>query len=229
MPKEQEFARVDKRHFNGRRVKYADGHVFGRITLVRRTASGNVPRGVFKCYCGKEFSAKIGDASTGHVKSCGCWKKTKGHRFGRKGGRPLTYNSWSSMHQRCSETNKSHVKNYFNRGIKVCERWLSYDNFLADMGERPAGLNLDRINNDGNYEPGNCRWADAFVQNRNKRVRAIYREEDIQEARKDAAAKALEMAAVMAHESTGEEWRDGRLVERIRALADRIKNNKEKI
>lgn len=83
-----------------------------------------------------------------------------------------TYNTWANMLQRC--LNQRHPKYplyYGGRGISVCERWRDYANFLADMGERPAGLSIDRINVDGNYEPGNCRWATAKEQRANQRPR----------------------------------------------------------
>lgn len=81
-----------------------------------------------------------------------------------------TYGKWRNMIQRC--TNQSHPRwqHYGGRGILVCEQWRqSFTAFLDDMGEAPEGLSLDRINNDGNYEPGNCRWADARTQRRNQR------------------------------------------------------------
>ncbi len=79
-----------------------------------------------------------------------------------------TYASWASMHARCKGT-ASNPKHYVEKGVKVCESWRNFRNFLADMGERPDGMTLDRFpNRDGNYEPGNCRWASKKQQSRNR-------------------------------------------------------------
>lgn len=83
--------------------------------------------------------------------------------------RTTTYRTWISMRQRCNNPRDNGYKFYGRRGIRICKRWDSYENFLSDMGERPAGTSLDRINNDGNYEPSNCRWATPLIQNLNSR------------------------------------------------------------
>lgn len=80
-----------------------------------------------------------------------------------------TYRSWDSMKQRCLNSNDPSYPRYGGRGIEICSQWLTFIGFYADMGERPEGLTLDRIDNDGNYEPGNCRWATAKEQRANQR------------------------------------------------------------
>lgn len=89
---------------------------------------------------------------------------THGHTAG---GFSPEYHSWSGMIQRCTNPKRSVYKHYGGKGVPVCDRWLKFENFLSDMGPRPAGLTLERDDVDGNYEPGNCRWADNTTQARN--------------------------------------------------------------
>lgn len=86
---------------------------------------------------------------------------------GRKKPTP-EYQAWINLRRRCDGRLKSHLRRYGERGIRVCARWRDFRNFLADMGPRPAGTSIDRIDNEGNYEPGNCRWATPAIQTRNR-------------------------------------------------------------
>ena len=96
---------------------------------------------------------------------------TKHGHSPRNGKESPTYQSWRHMKARCQNPNHPDYKYYGGRGVEVCERWQDFANFLADMGERSEGLTLDRINNEGNYEPGNCRWTTRKEQRQNQRDR----------------------------------------------------------
>ena len=147
------------------------GQVFGRLTVLERVGSDKSGHVTFRCRCdcGNERIVVGKDLRTGHRKSCGCLSSIKhGHT---KGDKPtITYQAWVNMRRRCSDKNNPSYCNYGRRGVKVCKRWQnSFENFLADMGEGPEGLTLDRINNDGNYTKNNCQWATWKIQANNRR------------------------------------------------------------
>lgn len=114
------------------------------------------------CKCKTVTVARDYDVKKGLVKSCGCLRNNTAKKIHTKHGQigSKTYLSWKAMKHRCNNPNAINYKYYGDRGIKVCKRWInSFENFYADMGKRPKGKTIDRINNDGNYTPSNCKWS----------------------------------------------------------------------
>lgn len=153
------------------------GKTFGRLTAVKdvgKTSRGRVWQCL--CFCGTVKNVVSTYLKNGHTKSCGCLhadsakasgvlRRTHGFTAKDKKWTASEYGVWMSMKSRCSNPRSASYKSYGARGIKVCARWLSFENFIADMGRRPSSKHtLDRINTNGNYEPANCRWADQLQQ-----------------------------------------------------------------
>jgi hypothetical protein len=145
-------------------VSVVPGSVFGSLTVVGMPAPA--PNGHYKrvpciCVCGRRTISKV--AALGSSSKCAsCAAMTHGHARGKTC--TLTYRSWTAMHDRC----KNNLR-YVRRGISICDRWSSFENFLSDVGERPSRCHtLDRIDNDRGYAPDNCRWATYGEQGRNR-------------------------------------------------------------
>lgn len=150
---------------------------YGRLLAIRheRPKGGLRVRWLCRCDCGTECWV-VSDQLGGHTQSCGCLQAERAsdanstHGYARPHQVTRTYRAWQSAKNRCTNPRNNRYPLYGGRGIQMCQRWLgNFENFLADMGEAPDGLSLDRENVNGHYEPENCRWATAQEQADNRR------------------------------------------------------------
>lgn len=150
------------------------GKKYGRLFAIKKIGISKCGNIVWQCVCecGRRLDIRSSLLINGNTKSCGCFQKEEAVKrlttHGQTGTR--TYRIWAGMLSRCRNKKSRDYRYYGGRGISVCRRWLKFKNFLSDMGPAKNRLTIDRINNDGDYEPINCRWATYLEQAQNKRA-----------------------------------------------------------
>jgi hypothetical protein len=171
-------------------VRDLTNQVFGRITVLQCVGRDKYKRAVWLCRCscdGKEVEVQGYNLTTGDKKSCGCLRREMsaarltgrhgkdhpGFKHGHSTHSRIshTYSSWANMVARCTNPQAAGHEHYVDAGVKVCERWRTFENFLADMDERPEGKTLGRFGDVGNYEPDNCAWQTPKQQGAENRIK----------------------------------------------------------
>lgn len=199
-----------------------EGETFGKLTVLSKVEPHrHRTKFTCACECGNTTIVVGSDLKTGNTTSCGCVKKTTGLTSNLKHGAASrmtgAYRSWRSMKQRCTNENSPNWKTYGGNGVTVCSKWLeSFDNFIADMGERPEGYSLERMDVTKGYSPENCKWIPLKDQCKNKRNTVLYEVEGVVMTQADTA-RFLNL-----HASTLTKMRrSNSLPENIRALSSK--------
>lgn len=206
------------------RLRDLTGQKFGRLTVLERGDSlGRV--GVYwkcKCECGNECTVHGNAIVRGHTKSCGCLavetsKNAKSHGLSST----KEYKIWKAMRRRCYGKNTENYHRYGGRGVRVCEEWSEFSNFYKWCGENgyKEGLTIDRIDNDGDYCPENCRWVDKITQGNNKsnNRRILYKGEEL-------TLMQIERRTGIDHRTIGKRLDAGWTVEQSTEIAPRYGN-----
>lgn len=172
----------------GTRFQDLTGKIFSRLTVLALAGQSLTPNNAkprcyywhCQCKCGNTTLVSGSALRQNHIRSCGCmhkeWLQDYNYKHGHtsaKGGSP-TYHTWANMWQRCTNPKNSHYHHYGARGIAICDRWKDFRNFLADMGEKPERLMLERKDNNKGYSPTNCTWGNIKEQNQNKRNNHLF-------------------------------------------------------
>lgn len=166
------------------KVHSLEGKRFGKLVVTHRAENvGKFTRWQCRCDCGGNVIVRSSSLRCGYTKSCGCLlrefnvNRSTTHGQAKRGRVASTYIAWNLMMDRCGNKNNKRYDRYGGRGIRVCERWKKFENFLEDMGPRPSSKHsLDRFpDNDGDYQLGNCRWATLIEQGRNKSNNVVVR------------------------------------------------------